>query len=123
MRTVSDVSKSISPVERRVIVNPNWVVVVVVVLWRVKLRSEAGSERRSFDGIFWSDFGGKLYVRGWRGRTWVGISHLWCLASVIRILKQSVVSKLYKNIKFESLCVMCYPLGKKRGRKRKRTSH
>lgn len=108
MRTLPDVSKSISPVERRVIVNPNWVVVPVVVLWRVKMRSEAGSERRSFDGIFSSDFGGKLEVRGWRGRTWVGISHLWCLASVIRILKQSVVSKLYKNIKFESFCVMCY---------------
>lgn len=97
MRTVPEVSKRISPVERRETVNPNWVVEPVVVLWRVRMRSEVGSERKRLGGICWWDFGGKAEICDGRGRMWVGISHLWRLASVIRILKRSAVSKLAKR--------------------------
>lgn len=55
MRTELEVLNSVSPVERRVTVKPN-----CVVLWRVRMRSDFGSERMSLAGICLLGFGGKV---------------------------------------------------------------
>lgn len=85
-----DVSKRVSPVERRRMVKLKG-----VVLWRVNSRSEFWFERVVEE--WFSDEKWVVEGRdGGRGRWRIssGTSHRWWLASFIRIRRRSFVSKL-----------------------------
>ena len=87
---LGEVSNSISPVDRRDIVNRNG-----DVAWRAKTRSEFSEEMICVLGMDpdWLLLSMNLRVgTGSRGMTCCGISHLWCLESVILTRNRSLVS-------------------------------
>lgn len=84
-------SNSWSALERRETAKPNG-----AVLCKVRTRSELGMEKRRFsDDVGWFS-GLKEWFCGVNGVSLgmmsLGTSHLWCLASVIRIRRRSAVS-------------------------------